>query len=218
MAAVTIYDVARLAGVSIKTVSRVMNSEPNVRPATRQQVSAAAAELGYSPSLSARSLAGSKSYVITILLDASLTLDHWRSERGADYLTRIQLGATQSCRASGYHLLLELIDHDVPHIRQEVNDLLAALRPDGVILTPPSSDNEIVLDLLRKSRTPFVRLGPEGSAPGGLRLRLSAMRERKAKTLGTRARGKRWAAIDGRTWRAPYGGMAGGGPGADVNT
>ena len=184
MAAVTIYDVARLAGVSIKTVSRVMNSEPNVRPATRQQVSAAAAELGYSPSLSARSLAGSKSYVITILLDASLTLDHWRSERGADYLTRIQLGATQSCRASGYHLLLELIDHDVPHIRQEVNDLLAALRPDGVILTPPSSDNEIVLDLLRKSRTPFVRLGPEGSAPGGLRLRLD---DRGAAAQMTRA-------------------------------
>ena len=58
MSAVTIYDVASHAGVSIKTVSRVMNAEPNVRPATRERVAAAAEALGYSPNRSARSLAG----------------------------------------------------------------------------------------------------------------------------------------------------------------
>ncbi|MDR3507539.1 MAG: LacI family DNA-binding transcriptional regulator [Caulobacteraceae bacterium] len=172
MASVTIYDVANHAGVSIKTVSRVMNAEPNVRPATREKVAAAAEALGYSPNLSARSLAGSKSFVLTAFVDAALTLDHWSSERGTDYLTRIQLGATLPCREAGYHLFLELIDHDTPRMRQEVSSLLAALKPDGVILTPPSSDNEIVLDLLKKSGTPFVRLAPERSLPGGLRMRL----------------------------------------------
>ena len=166
MASVTIYDVAARAGVSIKTVSRVMNKEPNVRPAMRDRVLEAANALDYSPNLSARSLAGSRSFVIAVFVDAALTIDHWKSERGADYLSRIQLGATLQCRDAGYHLLIELIDHDAPRVRQEVAALLAALKPDGVILTPPSSDNETVLGLLDKAGTPYVRLGPE--RPQGL--------------------------------------------------
>ena len=166
MASVTIYDVAARAEVSIKTVSRVMNNEPNVRPQMRERVLEAANALGYAPNLSARSLAGSRSFVIAVFVDAPLTLDHWRSERGSDYLQRIQLGATLECRAAGYHLLVELIDHDGPKVRQEVAALLAALKPDGVILTPPSCDNEVVLELLDKSGTPYVRLGPE--KPEGL--------------------------------------------------
>ena len=172
MASVTIYDVAARAGVSIKTVSRVMNKEPNVRPAMRDRVLLAAGELGYSPNLSARSLAGSRSFVIAVFVDAALTIDHWRSERGADYLSRIQLGATLECRAAGYHLLIELIDHEGPQVRQEVAALLAALKPDGVILTPPSSDNAVVLELLDKAGTPYVRVGPERAEGLGPRVHM----------------------------------------------
>jgi LacI family transcriptional regulator len=172
MASVTIYDVAARAGVSIKTVSRVMNAGPNVSEPTRERVLEAAEALGYHPNLSARSLAGSRSFLIAVFVDAALTVDHWKSERGTDYLSRIQLGATVECRAAGYHLLVELVDHDAPQVRQEVRSLLAALKPDGVILTPPSSDNEAVLELLQKSATPFVRLGPEGERGGGLRVRM----------------------------------------------
>lgn len=170
MAAVTIYDVAARAEVSIKTVSRVMNNEPNVRPAMRERVLEAAGALGYAPNLSARSLAGSRSFVIAVFADASLTLDHWRSERGSDYLSRIQLGATLECREAGYHLLVELIDHDGPRVRQEVGALLAALKPDGVILTPPSCDDEIVLEMLDKAGTPYVRLAPEKAEARGPRI------------------------------------------------
>lgn len=172
MASVTIYDVAAQAGVSIKTVSRVMNDEPNVRPATRARVAAAAEALAYHPNLSARSLAGSRSFVIAAFVDAALTMDHWRSERGADYLSRIQLGATTACREAGYHFLVELIDDAPVQVRHEVGSLLAALQPDGVLLTPPSADDEVVLALLVASGTPFVRLGPERAAGGGLRLRV----------------------------------------------
>jgi LacI family transcriptional regulator len=161
MASVTIYDVAARAGVSIKTVSRVMNNEPNVRPVMRERVLEAAGDLGYSPNLSARSLAGSRSFVIAVFVDAALTIDHWQSERGADYLSRIQLGATLECRDAGYHLLIELIDNEGPNVRTEVAGFLAALKPDGVILTPPSSDNAVVLEVLDKAGTPYVRVGPE---------------------------------------------------------
>lgn len=172
MASVTIYDVAAKAGVSIKTVSRVMNKEPNVRPAMRDRVLEAAGDLGYSPNLSARSLAGSRSFVIAVFVDAALTIDHWQSERGADYLSRIQLGATLVCREAGYHLLIELIDNDGPNVRQDVAAFLAALKPDGVILTPPSSDKSGVLETLDKAGTPYVRVGPERAEGLGPRVHM----------------------------------------------
>ena len=58
MSRITIHDVSKAAGVSIKTVSRVLNSEPNVRSETRARVLKLVEELNYHPSLSARSLAG----------------------------------------------------------------------------------------------------------------------------------------------------------------
>jgi LacI family transcriptional regulator len=168
----TIYDVADRAGVSIKTVSRVMNVEPNVRAEMRERVLAAAAALDYHPNLSARSLAGARSFLIAAFVDATLTLQHWRNERGTDYLARIQLGATLPCRAAGFHLLIELVDNEAASMRQDVRNVLAALKPDGVILTPPSSDNAALLGILRQAGTPFVRLGAEVAAGGGLRLSL----------------------------------------------
>ena len=62
-----IEDVAAAAGVSMKTVSRVLNNEPNVRDAMRQRVMAAVEQLQYRPNLSARSLAGQRSYVIALV-------------------------------------------------------------------------------------------------------------------------------------------------------
>ena len=56
----TIYEVASKANVSIKTVSRVLNGEPNVRPNVHERVMAAVAELGYRPKMSARGLAGGR--------------------------------------------------------------------------------------------------------------------------------------------------------------
>ncbi len=168
----TIYDVAARAGVSIKTVSRVMNAEPNVRAQTCERVLAAAASLDYHPNLSARSLAGSKSFLIAIVVDEKLTVEHWQTGLGADYLARIQLGAFLPCRAAGYHPFITLVDHGAADVRQELLTMLATLRPDGVILTPPSSDSEAVLGVLRDFGTPHVRLGPERPGGGGRILRL----------------------------------------------
>ena len=56
----TIFDVADLAGVSIKTVSRVVNDEPNVRPVTKLKVDKAIATLNYRPDQAARNLARSR--------------------------------------------------------------------------------------------------------------------------------------------------------------
>lgn len=65
---ITLHDVARLAGVSIKTVSNVINDYPHIRPATRQRVEAAIAELGYQPNLTARGLRSGRTGVISLII------------------------------------------------------------------------------------------------------------------------------------------------------
>ena len=67
----TIYDVARVAGVSIKTVSRVLNGETKASPATRERVRAAVASLSYAPNLSARSLSGSRNFMIAFVFGSN---------------------------------------------------------------------------------------------------------------------------------------------------
>ena len=64
---VTIKDVSRVAGVSIKTVSRVLNKEKYVREETKRRVEEAVAALNFSPSLAARTLAGRRSFQIALL-------------------------------------------------------------------------------------------------------------------------------------------------------
>lgn len=146
----TIIDVAKKAGVSIKTVSRVMNNEPNVQAKTRELVMQVVAELNYRPKLSARSLAGARSFIIGMLYyDPSLA-----------YVASVQHGATMRCREADYHLVVESIENNALDIRSRVQRMVAALRPDGVILTPPICDNREVIDALLDTGTPTVLIAP----------------------------------------------------------
>jgi LacI family transcriptional regulator len=146
----TITDVAALAGVSIKTVSRVMNGEPGVRQPLREHVLSVMAELKYRPKLSARSLAGARSFLIGLLY----------YDPSAAFVAGVQQGATLRCREAGYHLVVESLHDDAPDISQQVDRMISALQPDGMILTPPLCDNAAVLQALSDSRTPCVRLSP----------------------------------------------------------
>jgi len=170
MSGVTIYDVAERAGVSIKSVSRVLNGERNVSEALRAKVQAAVDHLHYRPSLSARGLAGASSYLIAALVDADLTVEHWRSGRGNDYLSRMELGALMECRHAGYHLLIELVDMASPNLEREILAMMSSLRPDGLILTPPVSDSSVVLDALDRRGALYVRLGAETELTRGRRV------------------------------------------------
>lgn len=146
----TITHVAEAAGVSIKTVSRVINEEPGVNPETRERVLSAVAKLRYLPKLSARSLAGARSFLIGLLY----------YDPSAAYVGRVQQGATVRCREAGYHLVVESLHDDAPAIGQQVERMVSALRPDGMILTPPLCDNAQVLKTLLESGTPCVLVSP----------------------------------------------------------
>lgn len=154
----TIYEVASKANVSIKTVSRVLNGEPNVRPSVHERVRAAVDELGYRPKMSARGLAGARSFTLVTFLDEALTMGHWRIGRSNPYVERLQFAGMLQCRESGYHLLVELLNPRAPSVEQQIRSTLAALNPDGVILTPPISEDPHVIAILERSQAAFARL------------------------------------------------------------
>lgn len=148
---VTINDVAAAAGVSIKTVSRVLNHEPNVRTKTRDRVMTAVNALHYRPNPSARSLATARSLLIALFIDNPSTA----------YVTEFQLGAIARCREAGFHLTVEPIESGSEKLEEVVRPMITNLRVDGVILTPPVSDDAVVMQVLKQTGTPFVRIAPE---------------------------------------------------------
>ena len=89
--AVTIKHVAADAGVSLQTVSRVINNEPNVRPTMKEKVQQSIDRLGYIPSIAAQRMSGSRSYLILALNDRERTIEEWKSRQhhGA-YIASIQ--------------------------------------------------------------------------------------------------------------------------------
>jgi LacI family transcriptional regulator len=142
----TINDVARLAGVSIKTVSRVLNHEPHVRPSTRDKVLAAAETLKYQPNPSARQLASNLTFVIGMLYD----------NPNSSYITEIQFGSLQACRENNYNLLIHPCEADTTDLINEVIGLHRHV--DGFILLQPVSDSQEVCRLLLENRIACVRV------------------------------------------------------------
>lgn len=164
--AVTIRHVAADAGVSLQTVSRVINKEPNVRPEMAERVRASIAKLGYVPSIAAQRMSGSRSYLIMALNDRERTIDGWRARDGTDWVDQMLLGGMLTCAEHGYRLIVELVDTHSDHIERELSAALAALQPDGVILTPPHSANPAILALLDDAHIGLARIGSLAEGPG----------------------------------------------------
>jgi LacI family transcriptional regulator len=148
---ISIYDVAKRSGVSIKTVSLVINRQPNVSLKTRTAVLAAIEALHYRPNVFARGLASERSYLIGMLHDVP----------PGSYIADLQLGALARCREEGFHLVVEMLNPLEEHnLSRRVRALLSESVLHGVILTPPLCDARIIIDELTKARTPYVRIAP----------------------------------------------------------
>ena len=168
---VTIREVAEAAGVSLQTVSRVINNSPNVSAKARDRVERAVADLHYSPSIAARRMGGSKSYMLLALNDRDRTIEDWRLREGMDWVDQMLLGGMVTCAEHGYRMIFELVDTHSDNIERELTGALAALRPDGIILTPPHSDNATIVQLLKKRDVPCARIGGRDNL-GGLLIRM----------------------------------------------
>ncbi|MCK8043608.1 LacI family DNA-binding transcriptional regulator [Shewanella sp. 1CM18E] len=145
---VTINDVAKYAGVSIKTVSRVTNNEPSVKQVTIDKVNSAIKELNYQPNLAARNLAGTKSYVIGFIYD----------NPNAYYIIDMQNGILSACKDLGYELLIHPCNSRADNICEELTTLVKHNRLSGLVLTPPLSEDPVILAALDKIDASYVRI------------------------------------------------------------
>jgi DNA-binding LacI/PurR family transcriptional regulator len=126
----TIRDVARLAGVSHQTVSRVINDSADVTPETRERVEAAIQELDYRPSAIARSMARGETYTLACI-----------SPNLTDYtFASIIEGAEQEARNQGYFLLSSSAS-DPESFKELLEELVGHRRVDGLIVINPYADS-----------------------------------------------------------------------------
>ncbi|MGN6376612.1 MAG: LacI family DNA-binding transcriptional regulator [Sphingomonas sp.] len=151
--AATISDVARHAGVSPMTVSRVINGEPRVRPATRARVEASVAALDYAPNSAARALAGARPIRIGLLY----------SNPSAAYLSEFLVGGLDYASRGNVELVVEKCDAGVRE-REAVEQIIRR-RVDGVVLPPPLCDSNAVIDALAGAGVPAVAVASGAPDP-----------------------------------------------------
>lgn len=149
----TINDVARAAGVSIATVSRVLNNDIKVKPETRNLVLAAATSLNYRPSLAARSNGGARSFWVCLL----------HQNPGVHYIHLMQEGATRACTQAGRLLSTHACQGVGQALLDEVMGILDTLRPSGVLLASPLGQSLPLCQALRDRQMPHVLLGETAS-------------------------------------------------------
>jgi LacI family transcriptional regulator len=144
----TINDIARLANVSKKTVSRVINESPFVREDTRTRIAEIMQRVGYTPDPQARGLAFRRSFLIGLIYD----------NPNAPYVINIQEGALAALRKQGYELVVHPCDRHADKFLPEVRELISRQKLDGVIMLPPVSENAALAEMLQKLECPYVRV------------------------------------------------------------
>ncbi len=166
----TINDVARLAGVSPMTVSRVINTENSVRPATRGLVNAAIDELKYAPNQAARSLAGAAQSRIGLLY----------ANPSAGFLGEFLMGSLDAATRRNVQLVFEKAEPG--DVGLEVATRLVEDGVDGVLLTPPLCEMQPVLDVFTVAGVPAVLLATAYRPNGELAVAIDERRAALAMT------------------------------------
>lgn len=144
----TIRDVAREAGVSIATISRVFNGSARVSRETAQRVSEVATRLGYWPNGAARSLITRRTHALGVLLP----------DLYGEFFSEVIRGLDLTARRQGYHLMVSSSHSDL----EELLEVLRSMRGriDGLIAMTPDSGTPAVIDREFASRFPVVLLNP----------------------------------------------------------
>lgn len=147
---ITVDDVAADAGVSIKTVSRVLNHEPNVSEKTRQKVTESMERLGYRPNPAARGLASNRTNIIALVYD----------NPSDNYVVNLQRGALEACSRYDYSLLLSPCNYRAPDLGEQIVQNVRQRALAGLILTPPVCDLPDLIHALDETGVDYVRLAP----------------------------------------------------------
>jgi LacI family transcriptional regulator len=128
---ITINDVAQAAGVSVRTASRVLNQSPKVNAETRARVQEVIRSLNFIPNLRARALASNRSFMLGFVHD----------DPNAEIADQMQRGIFSECAQFGYELLVHPVDHQDPHLVDDVMSFVRRTGVDGLIVIAPVSEN-----------------------------------------------------------------------------
>lgn len=146
----TIKDVAAAAGVSFKTVSRVINNEASVSAEKRARVEQAIADLNFRPSYAARALSGRRSFQIALIYD----------NPSPYYIHQTHEGVRARCAEAGVRLIIHPCDVGSASLARDIDGLINETHVDGAVLSPPVTESRVVLDVLHRRRIPVVRIAP----------------------------------------------------------
>jgi LacI family transcriptional regulator len=144
----TINDIARLANVSKKTVSRVINESPFVREETRARITEIIKRVGFTPDPQARALAFRRSFLIGLIYD----------NPNAPYVINFQEGALGALRRVGYELVVHPCDRHSEEFLTDIRRFITRQKLDGVMMLPPVSENSTLAEMLRKLECPYIRV------------------------------------------------------------
>lgn len=144
----TINDVARLAKVSKKTVSRVINESPFVKQKTRDAIKAVIAELGFTPDPQARALARRKSFLVGLVYD----------NPSPQYVVNIQRGILDALEGTDFQLVLHPCDRSKPDHVARIQSFIQQHKPFGLILPPSVSEDEPLALALNEADVDYVRI------------------------------------------------------------
>lgn len=154
---VTIKDVARVAGVSVATVSRVMNASPAVHEATRHRVLEAARELRFRPNGAARSLITQRTHALGVILP----------DLYGEFFSELLRGIDQAAQRQHHHLLVSSSHHDPQGLNLAVRAMHG--RVDGLLVMAPDVDAGALLELLPPHVPTVLVNGAEmGELPAGV--------------------------------------------------
>lgn len=152
----TIVDIARIAGVTPKTVSRALNDAPYVSEAVRRKVKDAAAALDYHPNIAAQSLIARRSFLIGLTYERP----------SPSYVVELQNGALARLENGRYRLIVLPFSH-VASRPAELGKLLLRAGLDGVLLAPPACDQSELLDMLERQKLAYARITPHSELDRG---------------------------------------------------
>ena len=145
----TINDVARLAAVSKKTVSRVINRSPLLNDETRQRVETVIKDLGYVPNPQARALALRRNFLVGLIHD----------NPNAQMVLGVQQGILEALQGTEFELVVRPVDRRSPAMLDDIRDLLERQRLFGVVLLPPISENNALAKLCQDLGVRYTRMG-----------------------------------------------------------
>jgi LacI family transcriptional regulator len=149
----TINDVAERAGVSKRTVSRVINASDKVNEETRKRVQNVIDELNFTPNSRARGLAARRSYLIGLIYDVP-TL----------FINDVQKGILGICTDAGYDIVVHPCEFGSAGLVDDVKRFVNRSKVDGVVMLPPVSEIAELVAALDGSGIPYVRFASEFSA------------------------------------------------------